>query len=127
LIVVEPKILVVDDSATLRRCIVNVLREIGYSNISEASDGGEALQIMKEQPFQLVITDWNMPKIDGVALTTIMRQTENYRDIPVLMVTSRSVAEDILEAVDAGIDGYVVKPFTIEVMRRKIKQIFSGI
>ncbi len=124
---VEPKILVVDDSATLRRCIVNVLTEIGYADIIEASDGAEALQMMKEHAIDLLITDWNMPKVDGMALISIVRQSEHCHDIPILMVTSRSVESDVLDAVDAGINSYIVKPFTIEVMRAKIEQILSGL
>jgi len=122
--VAKPKILVVDDSATIRRCIANVLIEIGYSDITEASDGGEALRIMKEHSFDLVITDWNMPKIDGVTLTNIIRRSEDYQDIPILMITSRSVEEDIIQAVEAGVNSYVVKPFTIKVMKEKIDRLF---
>ncbi len=122
-----PKILVVDDSTTIRRIVVNTLNHIGYSDIVEAPDGHSALLSLKEHSFDLVITDWMMPEIDGFTLTSIMRQSEDYRDIPILMVTSRSAEDDIVAALKAGVDNYVVKPFTAEVLKAKIDQILSGL
>jgi len=116
------RILAVDDSPTMRRIIVNTLRRAGYSNITEASDGREALARLKVEEFDFVITDWNMPEMDGLRFVSELRSEEKFRTLPVVMVTSRSVKEDILLAKEAGVNGYVVKPFAPEVLIEKVEQ-----
>ncbi len=116
------KILAVDDSPTMRRIIVNTLKRAGYCNITEASDGREALARLKVEEFDFVITDWNMPEMDGLKFVSELRSEEKYRALPVVMVTSRSVKEDILLAKEAGVNGYVVKPFAPEVLIEKVEQ-----
>jgi two-component system chemotaxis response regulator CheY len=119
--------LVVDDSPTMRRIFINTLDRIGYTDAAEASCGRDALQALKEQSFDLIITDWNMPEIDGVTLTCILRRSEEFSRIPILMVTARSVDEDIMAAVKAGVNGYLIKPFTVETLKEKIEQILAGV
>lgn len=120
--ITDIKILAVDDSPTMRRIIVNTLKRAGYNNITEASDGREALARMKVEEFDFVITDWNMPEMDGLRFVSELRSEEKYRSLPVVMVTSRSVKEDILLAKQAGVNGYVVKPFAPEVLIEKVEQ-----
>jgi two-component system chemotaxis response regulator CheY len=120
--ITDIRILTVDDSPTMRRIIVNTLKRAGFNNITEASDGREALARLKVEEFDFVITDWNMPEMDGLRFVSEMRAVEKYRSLPVLMVTSRSVKEDILLARQAGVNGYVVKPFAPEVLIEKIEQ-----
>jgi two-component system chemotaxis response regulator CheY len=117
------KILIVDDSPTMRRIIINTLKRVGYTDMTEATDGKDALVTMKEKPFDLVITDWNMPEMDGVTLASILKRSRDYRHIPVLMVTTRSVQEDIVAAISAGVNGYIVKPFSPEILKEKIDQV----
>jgi two-component system chemotaxis response regulator CheY len=120
--IMDIKILAVDDSPTMRRIIVNTLKRAGYANITEASDGREALARLKVEEFDFVITDWNMPEMDGLRFVSELRSDEKYRSLPVVMVTSRSVKEDILLAKEAGVNGYVVKPFAPEVLIEKVEQ-----
>ncbi|HUV30168.1 MAG TPA: response regulator [Acidobacteriota bacterium] len=121
------KILAVDDSPTMRRIIVNTLKKAGYPDVTEATDGKDALAKLKVDKFNFVITDWNMPEMDGIALVTTLRATEEFRDLPVLMVTTRSVKEDIMEAMKAGVNNYIVKPFTPDTLKQKIEQILTGL
>lgn len=123
----EPRILVVDDSPTMRRIIVNTLNRVGYSDMVEAADGRDALSKMKKGSFDLIITDWNMPKMDGVTLVKILRRSQGYHDVPILMVTTRSVQEDIVAAIEAGVNSYVIKPFTPRVLKEKIGRMLAGI
>jgi len=125
--VTDTRILVVNDSPTMRRIITNTLARIGYTETVEASSGRDALTAMKEQQFDLIITDWNMPEIDGVTLTCILRRSEDFFNMPILMITTRSTEEDIMAAVKAGVNGYLVKPFTVDMLREKIEQILSGV
>jgi two-component system chemotaxis response regulator CheY len=125
--VTDLHILVIDDSATMRRIIVNTLKRLGYGHATEATDGKDALDKMKNDSFDLVITDWTMPEMDGLTLVSVLRRSEKYSRVPILMVTTRSVKEDIVTAVNAGVNGYVVKPFTTEVLETKIEQILSGL
>ena len=122
-----PRILIVDDSATMRRILTNTLHTIGYTDVVEASSGREALQAIKSSPVDLIITDWIMPDVDGVTLTCMLRRSEEYSRLPILMVTARSVDVDIMAAVRAGVNGYLVKPFTVEKLKEKIGQILSGV
>jgi len=123
----ELKILAVDDSPTMRRIIVNTLKRAGFNDVVEASDGKDALAKMKVDKYDFIITDWNMPEMDGLAFVTQMRSSDEFRDMPVLMVTTRSVKEDIIEAMKAGVNNYIVKPFTPETLSEKIGQVLKSV
>jgi two-component system chemotaxis response regulator CheY len=118
------KFLVVDDSVTMRRIIVNSLQRIGYTDTVEAGDGQEALSRF-DASIQFVITDWNMPNMSGIDFARALRARPDGRNIPILMVTTRSVREDILAAVEAGVNNYILKPFTPPVLKEKIDQVLS--
>ena len=119
------KFLVVDDSATMRRILVNSLQRIGYAECIEAEDGLQALEKF-DASIGFVITDWNMPKMSGLDLARTLRNHQAGRAVPILMVTTRSVREDIVAAVEAGVNSYIVKPFTPQVLKEKIDQVLSG-
>jgi two-component system, chemotaxis family, chemotaxis protein CheY len=119
------KFLVVDDSPTMRRIIVNSLQRIGYNDCVEAGDGVEALE-RAGAAIDFVITDWNMPNMGGLDFVKALRQTDSGKTKPVLMVTTRSVREDIVEAAQAGVNNYIVKPFTPQILKDKIDQVLSG-
>ena len=116
------KFLVVDDSATMRRIVVNSLQRIGFTNCIEAGDGVEALAKF-DSSVAFVITDWNMPNMSGTELVQALRQRNDGRSVPVLMVTARSVREDIISALEAGVNNYIVKPFTPQVLKEKIESL----
>ena len=116
------KCLVVDDSATMRRIVINALKTIGYPDAVEAADGKEALAKCDDS-IQIVITDWNMPIMGGLDLVKPLRSDPRTAKIPILMVTTRSLKEDILQALDAGINSYILKPFTPEVLKEKLDQV----
>jgi two-component system chemotaxis response regulator CheY len=117
------KVLVVDDSATMRRILVNSLQRIGYSDCVEAGDGKEALDKI-DPSIQFIITDWNMPNMSGLELAKAARG--NGVTCPILMVTTRSVKEDIIAAIEAGVNNYIVKPFTPQVLKEKIDAVLAG-
>ena len=119
------KVLVVDDFSTMRKIVCNVLKQIGYVNIIEAEDGVAALKILRDDKIDLVVTDWNMPRIDGLGLLENIRANNKTKDIPVLMVTAEGMKDNIITAVKAGVDNYVVKPFTAETLSEKISQTFK--
>ncbi len=119
------KILVVDDSATMRRILVNSLQRIGYSECVEASDGREAVDKF-DSSIQFVITDWNMPNMSGLDLARALRGHPEGKAVPILMVTTRSVKEDIIAAIQAGVNNYIVKPFTPQVLKEKIDAVLNG-
>jgi len=121
------KILAVDDSPTMRRIITNTLKRAGYSDITEATDGKDALAKMKVSSFNFIITDWNMPEMDGMEFVTTLRKAPEFKSIPVLMVTTRSVQDDIVEAIKAGISSYIVKPFTPDTLKDKINEILANV
>lgn len=121
------KILAVDDSPTMRRIIVNTLKRAGYENVTEASDGKDALAKMKVEQFNFVITDWNMPEMDGLTFVSQIRSMDEFKDMPILMVTTRSVKDDIIEAMKAGVNNYIVKPFTPETLGEKIGQVLKSV
>lgn len=121
----EIKILVVDDFATMRKIIRNLLRDLGFEHTEEADDGTTALPMLKNGNFDFLITDWNMPGMKGVELLKAVRADEKLKDLPVLMVTAEQRREQIVEAAEAGVNGYVVKPFTAAVLKEKIEAIFS--
>ncbi|MEK7774684.1 MAG: response regulator [Candidatus Zixiibacteriota bacterium] len=120
------KILAVDDSPTMRRIIINTLKRAGFENVIEANDGKDALAKLKVEQINFVITDWNMPEMDGLTFVTTLRSTPEYAKMPILMVTTRSVKDDILEALKAGVNNYIVKPFTPETLKEKIDQVLAG-
>ena len=120
------KILAVDDSPTMRRIIINTLKRAGYNEVVEATDGKDAMAKLKVEKVNFVITDWNMPKMDGLTFVTMLRSMEEYKSIPILMVTTRSVKDDIVEALKAGVNNYIVKPFTPDTLKQKIEQILTG-
>ena len=119
------KFLVVDDSATMRRIVVNSLQRIGFSETVEAADGAEALAKFDDS-IDFVITDWNMPNMSGTELTKALRMRVDGKSVPVLMVTARSVRDDILVAMEAGVNNYIVKPFTPQVLKEKIDAILPA-
>ncbi len=122
----DMKILVVDDFSTMRRIIKNLLQELGYSNISEADDGTTALPLLKGGQFDLLITDWNMPGMAGLDLLKHVRADERLSSLPVLMLTAESKREQIVEAAKAGVNGYVIKPFTAATLSEKLQKIFPA-
>jgi two-component system chemotaxis response regulator CheY len=120
------KFLVVDDSLTMRRIVSNSLKNLGYNNFVEAGDGREALDILAEDDtINFVITDWNMPVLSGLELVKAIRGDAKTSDLPILMVTTRGVKEDILQALQAKVNNYVVKPFTPQVLNEKIDQVLA--
>ncbi|MGH7505481.1 MAG: response regulator [Longimicrobiales bacterium] len=119
------KVLVVDDSATMRRIVVNTLQRLGYADCIEASDGAEALQ-RYDASIGCILTDWNMPNMGGLEFVRALRARPDGKDVKIVMITTRSVREDILQAAQAGVNNYVVKPFTPEVLKEKLDQVFAG-
>lgn len=119
------KFLVVDDFSTMRRIVHNLLKEIGYSNVEEAEDGVVALRKLKGGSFDFLVTDWNMPNMDGLALLQHVRADPELAKLPVLMVTAEAKKENIILAAQAGANGYVVKPFTATTLNDKLSKIFE--
>lgn len=119
------KFLVVDDSPTMRRIVINALRNIGYNDIIEAEDGKDALAKLYAEKVDFIITDWNMPNMTGLELTRAVRSDPNFSDLPILMVTTRGMKQDVLEALKARVSNYIVKPFTPQILKEKIEQILS--
>ena len=120
------KVLIVDDFATMRRILKNILKQIGFSNIAEADDGKTALAKLKDRKFDLVLCDWNMPEMSGLELLQKVRSDDELKDTPFVMVTAEAQKDNILEAVKAGVNNYVVKPFTAETIGEKLKKVFDG-
>lgn len=119
------KVLVVDDFSTMRRIIKNLLRELGFSNISEADDGSTALPMLQGGDYDFVVTDWNMPGMQGIDLLRAIRADDNLKHIPVLMVTAEAKKEQIIAAAQAGVNGYIVKPFTAGTLKTKLDKVFE--
>jgi two-component system, chemotaxis family, chemotaxis protein CheY len=119
------KFLVIDDSATMRRIIVNSLQRIGHTDCVEAGDGVEALRVFTPD-IGVIITDWNMPGMTGVDFVRALRDRPDGKAVPVLMVTTRSIKQDIVQAVQAGVNNYIVKPFTPQILKEKIDALLSG-
>lgn len=119
------KILVVDDMSTMRRIVKNILKQLGFNNLEEAENGQEALTKLKADTYGFVVSDWNMPVMMGIDLLRAIRADEKLKKIPVLMVTAEAQKENLMEAVQAGVSNYVVKPFTAETMQEKINKIFK--
>lgn len=123
----DMKILIVDDFSTMRRIIKNLLRDLGFTNMSEADDGQTALPLLQNGNFDFLVTDWNMPGMQGIDLLKNVRADENLANLPVLMVTAESKRDQIVEAAQAGVNGYIVKPFTAVTLKEKIDKIFERI
>jgi len=121
----DMKILVVDDFSTMRRIIKNLLGELGFSNIVEADDGSTALPLLQEGDIDFLITDWNMPNVPGIELLQKVRADSSLKDTPVMMVTAEATREQIVQAAEAGVNGYIIKPFTAQTLEDKIKTIFD--
>lgn len=120
------KFLVVDDFSTMRRIVRNLLKELGFTNVTEAEDGVDALNKLRgEGGFDFVVSDWNMPNMTGIELLRTIRGDANLKHLPVLMVTAEAKRENIIEAAQAGASGYVVKPFTAATLDEKLKKIFQ--
>ncbi len=118
------KILVVDDFSTMRRIIKNILKQIGFANVDEAENGQVALSKIADGNYDFVISDWNMPEMNGMELLKSVRANETTKDLPFLMVTAEAKKENVVEAVKAGVNNYIVKPFTAETLQEKISKIF---
>ena len=121
------KILIVDDFSTMRRIIKNLLRDLGFNNTQEADDGSTALPMLKSGKFDFLVTDWNMPGMTGIELLKNVRSDPELAHLPVLMVTAEQKREQIVEAAQAGVNGYIVKPFTATTLKEKIDKIFERV
>lgn len=117
--------LIVDDSLTMRRIVINALKAIGYDNVIEASDGKDAIAKLTSVGADFVITDWNMPEMSGLELTRWIRANQQFQHLPILMVTTRGNKEDVLEALQARVNSYIVKPFTPQGLKEKIEQVLK--
>jgi two-component system chemotaxis response regulator CheY len=121
------KVLVVDDFSTMRRIVKNLLRDLGFTNTVEADDGQTALPILEAGGIDFLVTDWNMPGMTGIELLKAVRANPDLVDLPVLMVTAEAKREQIIMAAQAGVNGYVIKPFTAGTLKEKIEKIFERI
>ncbi len=119
------KVLVVDDFATMRRIVKTSLKQIGYKNIVEADDGTTALTVLKDQKIDVILADWNMPKMSGIELLKAVRSDKSIKNIPFLMVTAEAQKENVIEAIQAGVTNYIVKPFTPDAIKDKLERMFS--
>lgn len=119
------KILIVDDFSTMRRIIKNLLRDLGFTNTAEADDGLTALPMLQNGNYDLLVTDWNMPGMQGIDLLKAVRADPKLAHMPVLMVTAEQKKEQIIEAAKAGVNGYIVKPFTAQTLKEKLDKIFE--
>ncbi|MDP1558347.1 MAG: chemotaxis response regulator CheY [Nitrosomonas sp.] len=120
------KFLVVDDFSTMRRIVRNLLKELGFVNVEEAEDGVVALRKLQDGDFDFIVSDWNMPNMDGLTMLKQIRATEALKKIPVLMVTAEAKKENIVAAAQAGASGYIVKPFTAATLDEKLNKIFQN-
>jgi two-component system chemotaxis response regulator CheY len=121
------KILIVDDFAMMRKIIKNLLKDLGYKDLYEAENGKEAFQLIQKHTFDLVVTDWNMPELDGYELLKMIRMNDNVSSLPVIMVTAEAKKSQIVAAAKAGVNGYIVKPFTGKQIKDKMSKIFDRI
>jgi len=119
------RFLVVDDFSTMRRIVKNILKQLGYENIEEAEDGAQAYSKLKSGNFEFVVSDWNMPNMDGLELLKKIRSDDQLKHLPVLMVTAEAEKDKVITAIQAGVSNYVVKPFTAEVLKEKMDRIFE--
>lgn len=119
------KFLVVDDMSTMRRIVRSILKELGFDNVEEAEDGNDALAKLRAGKFDFVVSDWNMPNLDGLEMLKAIRADDKLKALPVMLVTAEAKKENIIEAAKAGASGYVVKPFTAAVLEEKLNKIFE--
>lgn len=119
------RILIVDDFSTMRRIVKNLLNDLGFTNTAEAEDGGAAFTLLKQGGFDFVVTDWNMPGVTGIELLKNIRADPQLKTMPVLMVTAEAKREQIIEAAQAGVNGYIIKPFTAATLQEKLGKIFE--
>jgi two-component system, chemotaxis family, chemotaxis protein CheY len=122
----DMKFLVVDDYSTMRRIVKNLLHDLGYANVTEADDGKTALPLLQNGSFDFLITDWNMPGMPGLDLLKAVRSNDKLKKLPVLMLTAEAKREQIVEAAQAGVSGYVIKPFTAVTLKEKIDKILGA-
>ncbi len=122
----DKKVIFVEDSPTMRRIIMNSLNKIGISQIIEAENGVDALEKISDQDVDMVITDWNMPEMNGEELVKELRGNSKYKETPILMITTRGMQDDVMSAIKMGVNGYIVKPFTPDVLKKKMGEIFSA-
>lgn len=118
------RVLVVDDFSTMRRIVRNILRQLGFNNVVEADDGNSAWEVLNRDKIDFVVSDWNMPNMTGIELLRKVRSSEQFGHLPFLMVTAEAQQENIIEAVQAKVSNYIVKPFTADTMKQKIDKIF---
>jgi len=119
------KVLVVDDFATMRKIIKNILSQLGFKNIYEADDGTTALEVLKKEKIDLIISDWNMPKMSGLELLKAVRSDPNLKDIIFIMVTAEAQKDNVIEAIKHGVNQYIVKPFTPETLKEKLEKVLG--
>ena len=119
------KILAVDDMSTMRRIVKNIMKQLGFANVEEAENGQEALDKLRAESFGFVISDWNMPVMTGIDLLRAIRADDKLKAIPVLMLTAEAQKQNLVEAIQAGVSNYIVKPFTAEVLQEKMNKIFK--
>jgi len=118
--------LVTDDSSTMRRIVRTALKRCGYANTKEAADGAEALASAKAEHFDCILTDWNMPNMDGLQLITSLRAMPEYESVPIIMITTEGAKDDVIEALVNGASSYIVNPFTPEVLKAKLDDLFNS-
>jgi two-component system chemotaxis response regulator CheY len=123
--ITKKRILFVDDSPTMRRIIANTLNKIGIERYDQAENGLDALEKLHEKKYDLLLTDWNMPEMNGKELIEFIRGQEHLKNLPILMITTRGMEEDVLTAIRAGVNGYIVKPFTPDVLKKKMIEILG--
>lgn len=119
------KVLVVDDSSTMRRIIRNTLSKVGFNNVVEAENGIDALSKMRENAIGLILTDWNMPEMDGLTFVKSVRGSDTFKNIPIIMVTTEAAKTEVVEALKQGVNDYIVKPFTPEALKEKVEKIIG--
>lgn len=119
------KILVVDDFSTMRRIVKNLLRQLGFENIEEAEDGAQAFSKLKGGGYGFMVSDWNMPNMDGLELLKKVRNDPELKDLPILMVTAEAEKDKVITAIQAGVNNYIVKPFTGEILKEKMDKVFE--
>lgn len=120
------KVLIVDDFATMRRSLRNILKNIGFTNISEADDGKTALKELRKAKYDLILCDWNMPEMSGLELLNKIRSDDELKDLIFVMVTAEAQKDNIIKAIKAGVNSYIVKPLTAETVSEKLKKILGG-
>ncbi|ADC89142.1 response regulator receiver protein [Thermocrinis albus DSM 14484] len=123
----EAKFLVVDDMSTMRKIVKTLLNQLGYTNVDEAENGRDALAKLRSSSYDLVLLDWNMPEMDGLELLKAIRADDSLRHIPVIMITAEAKKENVLAAIQAGANNYIVKPFTLETLRDKLEKVWSSV